>query len=596
MFFKKQNLSLKTLFREIDETPVAYLSHRPTIGLSANRTAKGSCVAEAYSQALVKAGADPILVPITTDPLALASIVEKLDGLVMTGGGDFNPLLVEEEPIRELGEVDTYRDVYDLALLRMARRYQLPIFGICRGVQLLNIAFGGTVYQDQYVQCSASLGQHVQLSVKDEPCHSVRLTDGPSRLREVFPGKDQLLVNSFHHQVIKEVAPDFKVTANALDGLIEAIEHVELPFWGVQWHPEAMAAHKKSLMLALFERQVKEARLYHQAKVFHQHYVTFDSHTDTPMFFPHQMDFGIKAGNKVNLPFMEEGRIDAVAMVAYIPQGDRTDKGLAKATAYAFDRLKEARRQAIVYPKRMEIALIPEDVQRLKLLHKKAIFLGVENGYAIGKALDTIDQFKDLGVSYITLCHNGNNDLCDSASDKAEWNGLSPFGCKVIHRMNDLGIMVDLSHAAESSFYQALEESRVPIVASHSSARALCDHPRNLTDDQLRALAQKGGVAQVCLFYRFINEEANKASLSDAIRHLLHMIDVAGIDHVGVGSDFDGGGGLIGCRQTNELIHITTRLMAEGLSEQDIAKVWGGNFLRVMSEVQDAAGKTKRLD
>ena len=198
-----------------------------------------------------------------------------------------------------------------------------------------------------------------------------------------------------------------------------------------------------------------------------------------------------------------------------------------------------------------------------------------------------------MGVSYITLCHNGDNDICDSARGKGEWGGLSPFGKKVIREMNRTGLLVDLSHAAISSFYDALAESQVPIVCSHSSSRALCAHPRNLTDDQLRALASQGGVAQVCLYKGFINPQSEKASLSDAIRHINHFVEVMGIDHVGIGSDFDGDGELIGCAATNELINITVRLLQEGYSEEEIRKIWGGNWLRVWSQSLSYANATR---
>jgi microsomal dipeptidase-like Zn-dependent dipeptidase len=209
--------------------------------------------------------------------------------------------------------------------------------------------------------------------------------------------------------------------------------------------------------------------------------------------------------------------------------------------------------------------------------------LGVENGYAIGKNLQNLQKLKDLGVSYITLCHNGDNDICDSALGKGEWGGLSPFGKEVIAEMNRLNLMIDISHAAESTFYDVLKYSTKPIIASHSSSRAVCNHPRNLDDDQIRALASQGGVVQICLYKRFINEDATQASLSDAIRHLKHIIDIAGIDHVGIGSDFDGDGELIGCRAANELLQITMRLISEGFDDESIAKIWGGNLMRVMT-------------
>jgi len=194
--------------------------------------------------------------------------------------------------------------------------------------------------------------------------------------------------------------------------------------------------------------------------------------------------------------------------------------------------------------------------------------------------LSNLQRFKEMGVSYITLCHNGDNDICDSAAGNAEWGGLSPFGKDVVAEMNRLGLMIDISHAADSTFYEVLKYSTKPVIASHSSTRALCDHRRNLNDDQLRAIAAKGGVVQVCLYKEFINEDAEKASLSDAINHILHIIDIAGIDHVGIGSDFDGGGELIGCRAANELIQITMRLIEKGFDEESIAKIWGGNLLK----------------
>jgi microsomal dipeptidase-like Zn-dependent dipeptidase len=165
---------------------------------------------------------------------------------------------------------------------------------------------------------------------------------------------------------------------------------------------------------------------------------------------------------------------------------------------------------------------------------------GIENGYAIGHDIDNVDRFRSRGVAYMTLCHNGDNDICDSHKGNHEHNGLSDFGKQVVKRMNSVGMMVDLSHASEKSFWDALECSAKPIICSHSSSRALCDHTRNLTDDQMRALSRSGGVAQVCLYSGFLKKDGN-ASVVDAVRHIMHMIDVMGINHVGIGSDFDGG-------------------------------------------------------
>lgn len=549
----------------------------PRIGISANRKDGQTCLAETYIQSVIQAGGAPVVIPATTDLRVLTAVVQDLDGILMSGGGDINPLFVGEEPLPALQDVDTLRDRYDLLLIRLASNRQIPLMGICRGHQMLNAAFGGTLYQDIYSQADTDVIKHSQKMAREEASHTVHLEDGCV-----------IAVNSFHHQAVKDVAPEFVQTAVAPDGINEGMRHPEKSVFSVQWHPEAMAIHGDEEAQALFNHFIEEARIFRQAKELHQRIVTLDSHTDTPMIFPGHFNIGEKQGGKVNLPFMEEGRIDAAFMVAYIPQGERDEASLAKATAYAEERLKEVIRQEQLNPTRMGIARTPDDLLRLKQVGKKAIFLGIENGYALGKDVNNVRKFRDMGVSYITLCHNGDNDLCDSARGKGEWKGLSPLGKQMVAEMNRLGVMVDISHAAESTFYDVLECSRYPIIASHSSARALCNHPRNLTDDQLKAIAGQGGVVQLCLYKGFINEEAEKASVSDAIRHINHMVDLIGVEHVGIGSDFDGDGELIGCRASNELINITMHLLKEGYSETDISGIWGGNFLRVMRQVQSA--------
>ncbi len=549
----------------------------PRIGISANRKDGQTCLAETYIQSVIQAGGAPVVIPATTDLRVLTAVVQDLDGILMSGGGDINPLFVGEEPLPALQDVDTLRDRYDLLLIRLASNRQIPLMGICRGHQMLNAAFGGTLYQDIYSQADTDVIKHSQKMAREEASHTVHLEDGCV-----------IAVNSFHHQAVKDVAPEFVQTAVAPDGINEGMRHPEKSVFSVQWHPEAMAIHGDEEAQALFNHFIEEARIFRQAKELHQRIVTLDSHTDTPMIFPGHFNIGEKQGGKVNLPFMEEGRIDAAFMVAYIPQGERDEASLAKATAYAEERLKEVIRQEQLNPTRMGIARTPDDLLRLKQAGKKAIFLGIENGYALGKEVNNVRKFRDMGVSYITLCHNGDNDLCDSARGKGEWKGLSPLGKQMVAEMNRLGVMVDISHAAESTFYDVLACSRYPIIASHSSARALCNHPRNLTDDQLKAIAGQGGVVQLCLYKGFINEEAEKASVSDAIRHINHMVDLIGVEHVGIGSDFDGDGELIGCRASNELINITMHLLKEGYSETDISRIWGGNFLRVMRQVQSA--------
>ncbi|MDD3063797.1 MAG: gamma-glutamyl-gamma-aminobutyrate hydrolase family protein [Massilibacteroides sp.] len=592
---KVRHPNLRNLFQEVDSfIPKANNLQLPKIGLSANRKDGLTCIAETYIQSILNAGGVPVLIPVLTDLEVLSAIVADLDGLLMSGGGDVSPFYMDEEPIPNLGEGDLFRDEYDLILLRLAANRQLPIFGICRGHQLVNLVFGGSLFQDICSENKIGRIKHSQQSAREYPSHSVRLESGSHFLREIYGDRDRLLVNSFHHQAVKKVAPEFVAAATAPDGINEAFAHPEKMIYGVQWHPEAMAADDDETMMKLFRFFVEEARTFRQAKMLHRKMVTIDSHTDTPMIFPAQFDLGKKEGGKVNLPFMEEGLIDAAFMVAYIAQGKRDEVSSKEATAYAVERLREVKRQETINGTRMGIAYSPEDILCLKSEGKKAILLGVENGYAIGKDLKNIALFKEMGVSYITLCHNGANDICDSARGEAEWNGLSPFGKEVVREMNRLGMMVDLSHAAETTFYDVLEQSEVPVIASHSSARALCDHPRNLTDGQLKAIAARGGVVQVCLYSGFINSDASKASLTDAVRHIDHIVDVAGIDHVGIGSDFDGDGELIGCRSTNELINITVRLLKAGYLESDIAKIWGGNLMHVMNEVLNFSRNKKR--
>ena len=286
---------------------------------------------------------------------------------------------------------------------------------------------------------------------------------------------------------------------------------------------------------------------------------------------------------------MREGHLDASIMVAYLPQGERNEETFAKVTAETHRILDEIERRVAAVPG-VALAATPADLYRNKTLGKLSVMRGIENGYALGRDIRNVEAFRKKGIVYITLCHNGNNDICDSARNKgAEHNGLSDFGREVVREMNRCGIMVDLSHGGEKSFYDALEWSQTPIVCSHSSSRALCNHPRNLTDDQLRALAAKGGVAQVTLYHGFLSDDESQApaDVDLAVRHLMHMIDVAGIDHVGIGTDFDGDGGILGCSCASELPNFTRRLLAEGLTRTDLEKIWGGNFLRVMELCQN---------
>ena len=222
--------------------------------------------------------------------------------------------------------------------------------------------------------------------------------------------------------------------------------------------------------------------------------------------------------------------------------------------------------------------------------------LGIEIGLALAPAVNNIRHFAERGVVYITLCHNGDNLICDSARTVNTHGGVSAFGAEVIAEMNRLGIMVDLSHGGEKSFYDALEISAAPVVCSQSNCRSLCEHPRNLTDGQLRALAKRGGVTHTTFYHGFLKpagtvldcseNRLTEADILDGIAHLEHSIAVMGIDHVGIGTDFDGDGGVPGMADSSEAINFTMHLLRKRYSEEDIRKIWGGNWLRVMKEVQ----------
>ena len=282
---------------------------------------------------------------------------------------------------------------------------------------------------------------------------------------------------------------------------------------------------------------------------------------------------------------LTEGHIDAVVMAAYLPQGERSETGHRNAGAKAYH-LLGAIKAMVNETKNAVLAISPNDIFRAKNHDKRAVLLGIENGYAIGHDLANIELFRREGVIYMTLCHNGDNDICDSAvRSKNEHNGLSDFGREVVREMNRVGMLIDLSHAGEKTFYDVLNCSSVPVVCTHSCCRALCDHPRNLTDAQLQALAEKGGVIQITFYKGFLREDG-KATIDDVVAHILHAIDVAGIDHVGIGSDFDGDGGVPGLASAAEMINLTRRLMAAGLNQSQLRKIWGGNFIHIMSQAR----------
>lgn len=561
--------------------------HRPMIGLTGNCADIDVTIRNYYHKQIVAAGGVPVIIPPVADKDVIINTLERLDAIILTGGADYNPLWAGEEPSAKLHHINAQRDLPELLITRLAYNRNIPMLGICRGIQTLAMALDGKVIQDISETIPDTI-KHSQDADTCEPTHSVSVAEG-SMLQAVY-GKDKLYVNSFHHQAVGDCGPKFIVTAKANDGVVEAIESSEYKkIMGVQWHPECMGDDGQPL----FKWLVDAAAEHNKAKAIHNRILTLDSHCDTPMFFPQGVKFDHRDSRiLVDLHKMTEGHQDAVTMVAYLPQ-PKVGEDFREKVEFPVEGPKEyaelifSKIEDIVAANKeyLSIARTPVDLYVNKLAGRKSIMLGIENGLALESDINNVKHFADRGIVYITLCHNGDNDICDSARGSNTHNGVSAWGEKVIKEMNAQGVMVDLSHAAEKSFYDALDISATPIVCSHSNCKSLCDHPRNLTDDQLRKLAQKGGVAQITLYHGFVCKDG-EATILDAMKHLEHAISIMGIDHVGLGTDFDGDGGIRGLANSSELMNFTIELMRRRYSIEDMEKIWGGNWLRVMKLVQ----------
>lgn len=577
-------------------------TRQPVIGLTGNFADGDARLCEQYYMSVVRAGGTPVIIPPVADKDVIINTLDKIDGLVLTGGGDINPLWAGEEPSPRLHGINHMRDKAELLTVRLAYNRQIPMLGICRGIQTLVTALDGEVDQDIAESFAAAHGagraaaaaghsliKHSQDADRSEPTHTVRISR-ESVLYSLYK-TETLAVNSIHHQAVRASGRRFSVSAKAPDGVIEAIESSEFkPFIGVQWHPEWLGESGQ----VLFRWLVDRAREFYTAKDLHRRMLTLDTHCDTPMFFPQGIHFDQRDPRiLVDMHKMAEGHQDAVIMAAYLPQPKLGETFSSKVAfkvdgplQYAdliFDKIEEIVNANNRY---LSIARTPSDLYEDKRKGRRSIMLGIENGLALNHDISNVRYFARRGVVYITLCHNGDNDICDSARGCNTHGGVSRFGEQVIKEMNRCGIMVDLSHAGEKSFYDALSISSKPIVCSHSNCKALCDVPRNLTDDQLRALAKHGGVAHITLYHGFLRNDSQEATVMDAIAHLEHAISVMGIEHVGLGTDFDGDGGVRGLADSSELINFTLHLLRRRYSERDIARIWGGNWLRVMAQVQ----------
>ncbi|MCP4156844.1 MAG: membrane dipeptidase [bacterium] len=372
-----------------------------------------------------------------------------------------------------------------------------------------------------------------------------------------------------------------------------------------------------------------------KAADIHERVLTIDTHADTPLrLMRGDFDLSIshdskKEGGRVDFPRMKKGGLDAIFFAVFLGQGKRTPEAIKEAKELALQIFEKVHKSLKANPDLAQLALTPDDAYRIEKAGKRAIYIGLENGYPIGKDIAMVKTFYDLGARYITLCHTSNNDICDSSTDeKAENNGLSVFGRLVVKEMNRLGMVVDVSHISDKAFFDVLEVSSAPVLASHSCARAICDNPRNLTDGMLKKLAEKDGVIQVCFLgdylvtapanperkaayddyfkkypdYWGLPDDKKKlasdlwyslkdkfpvppATVSDLVDHIDHIVRVVGIDHVGIGTDFDGGGSLKDCADVSQMGNITLELVKRGYNEEQIRKIWGGNFMRLFRKV-----------
>jgi len=371
----------------------------------------------------------------------------------------------------------------------------------------------------------------------------------------------------------------------------------------------------------------------------HNRILTVDTHCDTPMsLVDEKFDVGVRNSppqSRVDFPRMKEGGLDAMFFAAFTGQKERTPENTENAYQMAIQLIDATYNACNKYSEMAEIAFTPADATRLEKQGKRAIYIGMENGFPIGTDINRVKEFYARGVRYITLCHSLNNDICDSSTDKKgpEHSGLSKFGEEVVKEMNKYGMMVDVSHISDKSFFDVIKLSKAPVIASHSSVRAIAHHNRNMTDDMIKALAKNGGVIQICLLDDYIKdpdttslnyqkkkelnhiydtkfdsmtEDEKKAlrsewrslgqkypkalpTVADCVDHIDYVKNLVGIDYVGIGSDFDGGGGVDGCADVSQFPNITAEMRKRGYTEDEIRKVWGGNFFRVFSEVEKQA-------
>lgn len=390
-----------------------------------------------------------------------------------------------------------------------------------------------------------------------------------------------------------------------------------------------------------------ERALTARAAAIHERVLTLDTHIDVPLnLATRAVDPGVAGDFQVDLPKMRAGGLDAGFFVVHVGQTARTPENEAQAKADAMTKFEAIHRMAgELYPDEIEIAHSAADVPRIAAAGKLVAAIGIGNGYVVGRDLSLLETYHRLGARYVTLAHGGHNDLADSATPReelgdaeSEHGGVSPFGAEVIAEMNRLGMLVDVSHVSRAAMLDAVRLSEAPVIASHSSMHALMPHPRNLDDEQLLALAGSGGVVQTVALGAFLSETAAlraaeyrnirgafgmipgqqpeelgaepyedyvgrmealderwpDATVADFVDHVDYAVNLIGIDHVGISSDFDGGGGVVGWSDASETLNVTVELVRRGYSEEEIARLWGGNLLRAWGEAEAVAARLAR--
>ena len=326
--------------------------------------------------------------------------------------------------------------------------------------------------------------------------------------------------------------------------------------------------------------------------------ITIDTHIDINVDnFTDSLNYTMNTDTQFNLPNMMEGGLDVAWLVVYTAQGELNEEGYEAAYENAISKFDAIDRLVNVYaPDQVELALTSDDVRKILAKGKKVIMIGVENAYSMGLDTSNVKKFWERGARYVSLSHNGHSQFTDSNTGEfdgtALHNGLSDLGKEIVELLNYYGIMIDISHPSKEGIRQMAELSKAPIIASHSSARALRDHPRNLDDEQLNWIKENGGVIQTTALGSFLTDRKDPpANMDDFMDHIDYMVEKIGIDHVGISSDFDGGGGIVGWDDASETMNVTSALRERGYSESEIAKLWGGNLLRVLDEVQEIAAK-----